>query len=94
MRQEANSDQRAISPAGAIGLMQLMPDTARTIGVASYIWWRQNIEGWVWYLRQMLDPAGGDVPRGVTAYNLPASLEWPYEQRPEETRIYWPSIAE
>ena len=64
----AGGNQGAQSPAGAIGVMQLMPDTAASLGVNPYDK-QQNIEGGAKYLRQMLDSFGGDVKKAVAAYN-------------------------
>ncbi len=65
---ESGGDQSALSPAGAVGVMQLMPDTAASLGVDPYDE-KQNIEGGAKYLRQMLDSFGGDVRKAVAAYN-------------------------
>ncbi len=65
---ESGGNQGAESPAGAIGVMQLMPDTAAALGVNPYDK-QQNIEGGAKYLRQMLDSFGGDVKKAVAAYN-------------------------
>jgi soluble lytic murein transglycosylase-like protein len=65
---ESGGNQGAESPAGAIGVMQLMPDTAASLGVNPYDK-QQNIEGGARYLRQMLDSFGGDVKKAVAAYN-------------------------
>ena len=65
---ESGGNQGAESPAGAIGVMQLMPDTAAPLGVNPYDK-QQNIEGGAKYLRQMLDSFGGDVKKAVAAYN-------------------------
>ncbi len=65
---ESGGNQGAESPAGAIGVMQLMPDTAASLGVDPYDK-QQNIEGGAKYLRQMLDNFGGDVKKAVAAYN-------------------------
>ncbi|MCI6158647.1 MAG: lytic transglycosylase domain-containing protein [Selenomonadaceae bacterium] len=65
---ESGGNPSAISPAGAIGVMQLMPGTAEGLGVNPYDE-RQNIEGGAKYLRQMLDAFGGDVRKAVAAYN-------------------------
>ncbi len=65
---ESGGDQSAVSHAGAVGVMQLMPDTAAALGVDPYDK-AQNIEGGAKYLRQMLDNFGGDVKKAVAAYN-------------------------
>ena len=65
---ESNGNQNAVSSVGAIGVMQLMPDTAASLGVDPYNK-QQNIEGGAKYLRQMLDTFGGDTRKAVAAYN-------------------------
>lgn len=65
---ESGLNPDAISGAGAIGVMQLMPDTAAALGVNPYDT-KQNIEGGAKYLRQMLDTFGGDVSKALAAYN-------------------------
>lgn len=65
---ESNGNQDVISSAGAVGVMQLMPSTAASLGVDPYNK-QQNIEGGTKYIRQMLDTFGGDVQKAVAAYN-------------------------
>lgn len=65
---ESGGNQEAASPAGAIGVMQLMPDTAASLGINPYDK-KSNIEGGAKYLREMLDAFDGDVRRAVAAYN-------------------------
>ena len=65
---ESGGNQSAVSPVGAVGVMQLMPDTAAALGVNPYDK-AENIEGGAKYLRQMLDNFGGDVRKAVAAYN-------------------------
>ncbi len=67
-RAESNFDQAAVSPAGAIGVFQLMPATAAGLGVDPYNL-EQNIDGGVRYLSQLLSQFGGDVQKALAAYN-------------------------
>lgn len=66
-RQESGFNQSAVSSAGAIGVMQLMPATARELGVNPYDL-DQNIEGGMRYLRQMYS-LFGSWPLALAAYN-------------------------
>jgi len=68
IQQESTWNQSAISPSGAIGLMQLMPSTAQSLGVDPYSI-AGNIEGGTKYIRQMLDMFNGNVELAVAAYN-------------------------
>lgn len=69
MRVESCYDRHAISRAGAQGLMQLMPATARELGVRDSFNPEQNIEGGVRYLARMLARFNNDVRLGLAAYN-------------------------
>ena len=64
---ESGFDERAVSRTGAKGLMQLMPETARRFNVDDPFDARQNIEGGVRYLRQLLDQF--PLKLAVAAYN-------------------------
>jgi soluble lytic murein transglycosylase-like protein len=66
---ESAFDVRAVSSRGAQGLMQLMPRTARSLGVRDAFDPRQNILGGAKYLRQMFDLFGGDLDKSLAAYN-------------------------
>jgi soluble lytic murein transglycosylase-like protein len=66
--QESRFRQHAVSTAGARGVMQLMPATARELGVDPDDT-RQNIQGGAAYLRQMLDRFDGDLTKALAAYN-------------------------
>ncbi len=65
---ESNLNQAARSGVGAIGVMQLMPETAESLGVNPYDE-RQNIEGGAHYLRQLLDKFNGNLQNAIAAYN-------------------------
>lgn len=68
MREESDFNINAVSPKGAIGLMQLMPATAASIGVNPYDP-VQNIIGGVYYLRYCLNLKGGNVALALACYN-------------------------
>ena len=66
---ESNFDVDVVSRAGAQGLMQLMPNTARELGVNNPFDIEQNIDGGAQYLRKMLDTFEGNVRLALAAYN-------------------------
>lgn len=68
-RSESGFDPNALSPAGAVGVMQLMPETAESLGVRDIRNPRENIEGGVKYLKELLTTFNGDVAKAVAAYN-------------------------
>ena len=69
MAVESNFDPRALSEKGAVGLMQLMPGTAKDMYV--YDAWapEQNIDGGARYLRVLANMYGGDLVKTLAAYN-------------------------
>jgi soluble lytic murein transglycosylase-like protein len=69
MAAESNFDPRAVSPKGALGLMQLMPETAEAMFVADVFDPKQNISGGIRYLRVLANLFEGDMVRIVAAYN-------------------------
>jgi len=66
---ESNYNPSAVSPKGAQGLMQLIPETARRFGVLDSFDPVENIEGGAKYLKYLLDLYQGDYPRALAAYN-------------------------
>lgn len=88
----AESDFRpdAVSPAGAQGLMQLMPETAREMGVQDSFDPQQNLLAGSQYLKQLLDKYDGDLDHALAAYNWGQGNvdRKGLEQMPQETRDY------
>src|SRR5581483_8529302 len=66
---ESNWDHEAVSPKGARGLMQLMPQTSKMIGVRDPHSPDENIDAGASHLRAMLDTFKGDLPLALAAYN-------------------------
>jgi soluble lytic murein transglycosylase-like protein len=66
---ESNWNSSAISRKGALGLMQLVPGTARQLGVNNAFDPRQNLDGGVRYLHTLLQRYTGDLDRALAAYN-------------------------
>ncbi len=62
---ESNYNPHAVSPKGALGLMQLIPATARRFGVADVFDPLENMEGGARYLQYLLDLYGGNYPAGA-----------------------------
>jgi soluble lytic murein transglycosylase-like protein len=69
VRRESAFNSYAVSSVGASGLMQLMPATARFLGVTDVFDARQNIFGGTRYLRTLLDTFNGDLDLALAAYN-------------------------
>ncbi|WP_231968010.1 lytic transglycosylase domain-containing protein [Thermanaeromonas toyohensis] len=86
---ESGFNPRAVSPAGAAGLMQLMPSTARALGVTDVFDPWQNVLAGARYLRGLLDRFGS-LELALAAYNAgPGAVEkWGGVPRYRETRSY------
>jgi hypothetical protein len=69
VNQESGFDAHARSPAGALGLTQLMPGTARGLGVSNPLDPVQSLRGGARYLKQQLKAFGGDYRKALAAYN-------------------------
>jgi len=81
MHQESTFKQRAVSPKGARGLMQLMPGTAARYGITNVFDPRQNIEGGARYMRFLLDLFDGDVELALAGYNAGEGAVMKYGNR-------------
>lgn len=92
---ESAYDRYAISRTGAMGLMQLMPDTARRYGVQNMMDPTENIHGGVRYLRDLLSMFKGRVDLAVAAYNAGENAVIRHGHRIPpyaETRHYVPKV--
>jgi len=92
VRAESNFNAKAVSPKGAIGLMQLMPETARELGVDPNVP-EQNVDAGTRYLRDLLIKYEGNedqVARAVAAYNAGPGAVDKYKGVPPymETQVY------
>ncbi len=92
---ESGFHQGAVSATGAVGVMQLMPETAESLGVNPYDA-EQNISGGAQYLKQMLDTFDGDLRKAVAAYNAGPEAVREYGGVPpySETQQYVSSVLD
>lgn len=95
IRAESNYNPAAVSPKGALGLMQLIPSTAKRFGVGDVFDAQENIRGGVRYLRFLLDYYQGDYAKAIAAYNAGEAAVDKYNGVPPyaETRNYVRQVA-
>lgn len=94
IQQESSFDPKARSKVGAMGLGQLMPGTARDLGVTDPFDPEQNLEGSAKYMRQLIDRYGGDERKALAAYNWGMGNvdKFGLSMLPKETQGYLRSI--
>lgn len=95
IRAESGFKVHAVSPKGAQGLMQLMPQTASKLGVANAFDPAANVDGGTRYLRELLEHYNFDLIKALAAYNAGPQRVEQYKGVPpyRETRLYVASIV-
>jgi len=87
---ESNYDHRAVSSKGARGLMQIMPETAKRLGLIDSFHPEENLAAGVYHLKTLLDKYQGELPMALAAYNAGEAAVDRYQGIPPypETRGY------
>ncbi|MGC2195183.1 MAG: lytic transglycosylase domain-containing protein [Terriglobales bacterium] len=95
IRAESGFKVHAVSPKGAQGLMQLMPETASKLGVPNAFDPKANVDGGTRYLRELLERYNFDLIKALAAYNAGPQRVEQYKGVPpyRETRLYVASIV-
>jgi len=93
---ESNFNPYAVSSKGAMGLMQLIPSTARRFGVTNAFDPKANLDGGVRYLKYLMDLFGGDLKLSLAAYNAGENAVGRHNGVPpfQETRDYVRKISQ
>ena len=94
IQQESGFDGSAVSPKGAMGLMQLMPETAGLLGVNDPFDVEENVLGGTRYLRELINLYGGNLNKALAAYNAGPNRVTDEIPNIPETRDYVRSVLD